>query len=304
MEKAKVVWYEVPQIKDNIDIFKRINMDKIPLTNAELIKAYFLNSSNFSNNDADKLKQLEIAMDWDRIEFALQNDEMWYFLNNESCETLNRIELILNAVKVIFNNKEEEYFDNDIDPIFNYGNDPYSTYRFFSERFEVDAHYEIEVNELDVILQKWKEVKNTFQIIENWFTDRVLYHKVGYLIATGTDIKELLSETRHETKETLIYVLNEKISRKIKCDNLEKLKYEKGKENTLIKNILLFHNIQTMLDNKKSTHRFPFVQYKDEKWDIEHIHTVAEELPENKELRIDWLKQTIDFIKEQSLEYI
>jgi hypothetical protein len=80
---TKVIWYETSKIDDSIDIFTRINSGKIPLTNAELIKALFLNSSNFAKADSEKLrlKQLEIASEWDRIEYALQDDSFWYFIN-------------------------------------------------------------------------------------------------------------------------------------------------------------------------------------------------------------------------------
>ena len=44
----------------------RINIGKIPLTNSELIKALFLNSSNFQNQESKlRLRQLEIATEWD-----------------------------------------------------------------------------------------------------------------------------------------------------------------------------------------------------------------------------------------------
>ena len=82
-DSTKVIWYEVSTNEDSIDIFTRINSGKIPLTNAELIKALFLNSSNFAKADSEKLrlKQLEIASEWDRIEYTLQDDSFWYFIN-------------------------------------------------------------------------------------------------------------------------------------------------------------------------------------------------------------------------------
>ena len=72
---TKVIWYESYE-NDSIAIFTRINKGKIPLTNAELIKALFLNSSNFNRNYNEKvrLKQLEISSEWDRIESYLQDD--------------------------------------------------------------------------------------------------------------------------------------------------------------------------------------------------------------------------------------
>ena len=116
---SKVIWYEVSSDKNAIDIFTRINMGKIPLTNAELIKALFLNSSNVPNCDTDKLKlkQVEIASEWDRMEYSLHNKELWYFINKEENELSTRIEYIFNLMK-------------DIDGV-NNGNDQYSTFRFF-----------------------------------------------------------------------------------------------------------------------------------------------------------------------------
>ena len=115
--------------KDAIEIFTRINMGKIPLTNSELIKALFLNSSNFPNSEAEeiRLRQLEIASEWDRIEYSLQNEELWYFINNSENELLTRIEHIFNIMRNI------EGVQN--------GNDQYSTFRFFSEKFKTCLLY-------------------------------------------------------------------------------------------------------------------------------------------------------------------
>jgi len=79
---TKVIWYETDS--DSVEVFTRLNVGKIPLTNAELIKALFLNKTNFIElNDKDKakirLQQIEISTEWDRMEYALQNDSLWYF---------------------------------------------------------------------------------------------------------------------------------------------------------------------------------------------------------------------------------
>ena len=65
-------------------MFTRLNIGKISLTNAELIKALFLNRSNFNMGDDGyiQLRQREIASEWDNIEYALQDDEFWLFLHN------------------------------------------------------------------------------------------------------------------------------------------------------------------------------------------------------------------------------
>lgn len=267
LERTKVIWYEVSSEKDAnaIEIFTRINMGKIPLTNAELIKALFLNSSNFQSSDSEKirLRQLEIASEWDRMELALQNDEFWYFVNNSENELPTRIEFIFDVMKNIDGN--------------DYGNDQYSTFRFFSEKFKSKNKDEIDRN--------WKEIKRIFQTIEEWFTDRELYHKIGYLIATGEEIKELLKEVRNKRKQEFSNLIDIKIAEKVECDNLEELEYG----NKLIKNILLLHNIKTMLSNENETSRFPFNIYKKEKWDIEHIHAIATKVKVKEEDQKSWL---------------
>lgn len=86
--------------EDNpITVFTRLNIGKISLTNAELIKALFLNSSNFKtgNEDRMRLRQIEIANEWDNIETSLQNNKLWYFLSDEQKED-NRIEYIFNLM--------------------------------------------------------------------------------------------------------------------------------------------------------------------------------------------------------------
>ena len=84
-KNVKVIWYDVSDenTSDNfaIDIFTRLNIGKIPLTNAELVKALFLQKGNFQESKAI-LKQLQIASEWDSIEKTLQNNAFWYFIYN------------------------------------------------------------------------------------------------------------------------------------------------------------------------------------------------------------------------------
>ncbi|MEJ5317036.1 MAG: DUF262 domain-containing protein [Tenuifilum sp.] len=267
LESTKVIWYEVSSEKDAIEIFTRINMGKIPLTNAELIKALFLNSSNFPDSDTEeiRLRQLEIASEWDRMEYSLQNDEFWYFINNSDNELPTRIEFLFNIMK-------------NIDGVKN-GNDQYSTFRFFSEKFKSKSKDEIDTN--------WKEIKRIFQTIEEWFTDRELYHKIGFLISANSDITELLKEVKNKQKQEFRKLLDIKIAEKVECENLEELEY--GKHSDLIRKILLLHNIQTMLNNKNETIRFPFERYKKEKWDIEHIHAIATKVKVKSKDQKTWL---------------
>ncbi len=272
---SKVIWYKVSSEKDAIEIFTRINMGKISLTNAELIKALFLNSSNFPNCEPEKLKlkQLEIASEWDRMEYLLQNKELWYFINKDKNTLPTRLEYIFNLMK-------------EIQGVSN-GNDQYSTFRFFSEKFKTKSQKEVEDN--------WQEIKRLFQTIEEWFNDRELYHKTGFLIAIGEGLKNLITKAKTRTKKEFKLYLNTRITDKVKCEDLQTVEYG---NNGLIRNVLLLHNIQTMLDNKNESSRFPFDRYKNEQWDIEHIHAIATKVKVKKEQQNEWLNK--NFIQTKS----
>ncbi|MDV4131444.1 hypothetical protein CMT25_14945 [Elizabethkingia anophelis] len=261
-DSTKVIWYETSKNEDSIDIFTRINSGKIPLTNAELIKALFLNSSNFPNADTEKLrlKQLEIASEWDRIEYSLQNDSFWYFINKSENNLATRIEFIFN----LMSNKQSD--------------DKYSTFYFFNEKFKTKLENEI--------IDNWHEIKKYFQTLEEWFNDRELYHKIGCLIATGTNIKNILNEKKEKSKTAFANWINQEIQSKFRKVNFEEVEYNGG----YVREILLLHNIQTMLNNENETNRFPFDRYKKEFWDVEHIHAIATEVKVKRENQADWLK--------------
>lgn len=260
---AKVIWYESNE-DDPIAIFTRINIGKIPLTNAELIKALFLNSSNFDKTERIKQKQFEISTEWDSIEHSLQKNEFWYFLNGDKVST-NRIELIFNLM-----NDEKDQSDN------------YSTFRYFNRKFKTR-------NE-DVIKDNWQEIKKYHQRFIEWYYERDLYHKIGYLVAIDSiTIKELFDESTQLTKTAFREYLDKKIKENLKKVSLEDLQY--GDKN--VKKVLLLYNILTMLNNKNDNSYFPFDIYKNEKWDIEHITSVTDTIPLNK---TQWLNDAKMFI--------
>ncbi|MBW7843836.1 MAG: DUF262 domain-containing protein [Ignavibacterium sp.] len=302
---TKVIWYETSKSEDSIDIFTRINSGKIPLTNAELIKALFLNSSNFPNSDTEKLhlKQLEIASEWDRIEYTLQDDSFWYFINKKENNLATRIEFIFNLMYEVAKEDDKEVSDRKHLNIKSeeqikerqkthltieekYGNDKHSTFRFFNEKFKTKEGNEITNN--------WQEIKKHFQTLEEWYNDRELYHKVGYLIAIGTDIKNILKEKSEKSKTEFANWINEEIKVEFRNVNLEEVEYN-GKN---VREILLLHNIQTILNNENETNYFPFDRYKKEFWDVEHIHAIATEVKVKQENQIEWLKN--NFIKTEN----
>ena len=72
---------------------------------------------------------------------------------------------------------------------------------------------------------------------------------------------------------------------------LDELQYSE-KEN--VRKVLLLYNILTMLKSEKDNSYFPFNLYRSEKWDIEHITSIKNNMPEKN--REDWLNDAKIFI--------
>jgi hypothetical protein len=270
---SKVIWYE-SRNENPISIFTRINIGKIPLTNSELIKALFLNSSNFigSENDELRLKQLEIASEWDKIEHRLQDNRFWYFLTGSNTQN-NRIEFIFNLM-----NEEKDT------------NDPYATFRFFSKKFKNSTKETIEKN--------WKLVKAYFQRFDEWYNERVWYHKIGYLVTIeATSIQELYLKSSELSKKDFGNLLDKMISSSMKKVSLDNLQYSDKDD---VRKTLLLYNILTMLNSSKDNSYFPFDLFKNESWDIEHITSIKDAIPDKN--RESWLKDAKVFIDTTNTE--
>jgi len=277
LNNSKVIWYETNE-EDAVQIFTRINMGKIPLTNAELIKALFLNSSNFKTkegkNDEEKkaigdkirLKQLEIANEWDFIEYSLHNEEFWLFINKDENEKDTRIEFLFELIVGLPKGKNKDNKDfKSFEEYYKETGDNYYSFREFDKKF-------IDRSEKEIV-DNWKQAKRYFQTLQDWFDNRELYHKIGFLVTMGEDMKKLIDNSQTKNKSEFIEFINEKITDKFKKVQLADIEYNKGD----VTQILLLYNIQTMLNNKKENSRFSFNRYKKEKWDIEHIHAKASE---------------------------
>ncbi len=255
LNKVKFIWYEIEK-EDAIKVFTRLNIGKIPLTDAELVKALFLNRSyyNMSDKDADK-KRLEIASDWDKIECTLQNDEFWMFIHDKGYDKPTRIDFILDIIR----KKDKENGNK-------YKNDEHATFRYFFDSFSEKAKDKTQEN--DWISNEWQKVKKYFQIFNEWYNDYRLYHYIGYLIDNDyTSINNLIdiwegsikgkgktndAETKTITKSDFVSSIMEIIKKKVFdnewAKNLDNYLYDEDKAaKSVCRPILLLHNIETII---------------------------------------------------------
>lgn len=289
IHRTKVIWYESVD-EDPIKVFTRLNIGKISLTNAELIKALFLNRSNFhvSNDSHLKLRQQEIASEWDNIEYTLQNDEFWLFLHEDCYNRPTRIDFIFD---LICEQKVLGEFGN-------IGTDEYKTFRYFYEYFKSKSSN---------IENCWRIVKSYSQTFNEWFNDVELYHYIGYLIHQGEKMDELCKKWNEEkSKEDFIAKLKVLIKEKIrKCNDLNKqYEVDGGSAKTTCKPLLLLHNIQTVVNQNNQLkskeeyklpvfYKFPFHLFKKENWDVEHIDSNTTNGLEKEKDQKEWLKYSV-----------
>ncbi len=268
-EDVKIIWYEVGENEDAISLFTRLNIGKIPLTSAELVKAMFLSSNNAG--DIDRKKQEEISLQWDNMEKELHNDSLWYFLTNRTnTRYQTRIDLILDLISGRPSDNREKY------------------YTFF----KID-----EFGKTMPLDDLWRKIQQTFLVLKDWYENHELYHKIGYLIAsedkTLQDIfKMSIGKTKKEFRSSLDSCIRESIAIK---SNYADLSYEKPLDYKKISTLLLLFNVESVRQNGEHTQWFPFDKFKfDSKgvvsWSLEHIHAQQSEGLRTQEMWKEWLK--------------
>lgn len=304
LNKVNFIWYDISG-EDEIAVFTRLNIGKIPLTDSELIKALFLNRTNFCSklNVEDKwleIKQHDIASEWDWIENALQNDEFWAFLHDVNYSKPTRIDFILDLIK---NNDKYKLYKNEegknkkeaqlCNKVLKekIGNDEHATFRYFNEAFLSRR----EIGSDEWLDELWNKVKDYYKVFNEWYQDYRLYHYVGYLTTIEGEkfnVSSYVDEWNKKTKSEFVQYIKSKIVESLKSKKwMEKLPDcrfdEDGSPNkTETVGILLLHNIETIIQqndklvaeskyNLPNFSKFPFHLYKREKWQVEHIRPNA-----------------------------
>ncbi len=106
--------------------------------------------------------------------------------------------------------------------------------------------------------------------MSDWFDDRDLYNKIGFLVRFDKSVKiyTLIQEYEGKKKSDFRTYIEKKIKESVKDIKLKDITFDDKKQ---VCKILLLFNIETILGNKESNIRFQFDKYQTQKWDIEHI---------------------------------
>ena len=271
--KTKVIWYEVGDDEDPISLFTRLNIGRIHLTNAELIKALLL--KNYDGDVVDRERQ-ERSLQWDDIEKNLRcdNDELWYFITSKKSDGYpTRIELLFDMMANKKDNERDRYF----------------TFFWFENEIKQRG-----------VKNVWEDILRNFLQIKEWYADRVMYHKIGYLISSDSaSMADILNIAKGRRKSELLQEIKTLIANSINFklkegDTYSDLNYEKNYKE--INKLLLLFNVESIIA-EEVYQRFPFGKYNTAEWSLEHIHAQNSQGLKNKDTQIEWIKMHIKSVK-------
>lgn len=274
---VKFIWYDVTEEIDNGQIspeekFSNLNIGKIGLTNAELIKALFLH--NVSGNESEALR---IATEWDNIEHALQDDNFWAFIYGKNDgRYATRIEFLFDIIQKKAPDETNDYF----------------TFNKYIDKIKEDAASR---STFDIIKELWRKVSDKYHLFKGWYDDKKLYHIIGYLRYKKvriSDIEAIYYNPENEDMPTVYAKLKEKALADAQDLELRSLTYTDN--HNKIFDLLTLFNILSIIDCEKESVRFLFSDFYGHSWDIEHVRS---QTPKNLDGdgRKDWIVCNLEY---------
>lgn len=317
-KKICFLWNEIGQAEEDdeketnyvIERFSNLNAGKIPLTESELIKAYFIDF--LSKESKDKIA--EFSLQWEEIEKGLNSKEFWSFISSGKYEE-TRIDYLFRIYLYSYRRVTGEVIGL---------SEQHASSRKICEILKENDACEI-----------WNQVVQIYDTLKDWFNDYYFYHMIGLIIAIEeNDASEIVEEiyaqftkdNKTDFKEYLKKRVREEACYKIPFGDMQKdwaksssldivlegteekeISYIKNK--SLIKPILLLFNISLLvnaysINSDNATERFPFLIYKCKETPIEIEHINPHHLEGKKANRAvyspdekkTWAEQTISII--------
>jgi hypothetical protein len=264
-DSVRVIWYEAPHGLDSTALFTRLNVGRIPLTDAELVKALILSRSRNGEGRSDRSH--EIAAQWDGIERELRAPELWSFVTGVRDEdSPTRITLLLDTIAGGPTGRERSLFH---------------TFDTLQQKIDESGPQYV-----------WNEILDLHALVRGWYDNRDLYHKIGYLVAVGHRFGELVPLARDCTKSAFEASLDDHIRRSLDLtpSAVTELSYESAAGRDKCASVLLLMNVETVRRMNAPLERYSFHLYGLGSWSLEHIHAQNAESLTKAEQWKEWLR--------------
>lgn len=304
LNNVKVIWYEIPDDECEIDVFERMNIGKIQLTEAEKIKALFLSTKVCGNKDNVKDK----AKIWYEAEMDARknNDKLYCLFQNIKQEDIQMSEVSNDSTGKVLGE-----LNDDVQRVFVYlnsiaenNNENESLFEYYYKRFKSK---ELETD--------WKNFESCHTIYLNLIENnndyyfRFLYHLIGFIINqsinkyTARNIW-LTFNSKKNNIQSMYNHFKDMIVARIKkyIDELASLSFLDKNEKNKIYEALLLYDILLYQEDISSAQVFPFNRFKLDKYSLEHIHaqksSIVKDKRHSKEL-YNWLYDIYKFYEEE-----
>lgn len=268
-----VIWHELEDTGSStdkaIETFANINANKIPLTDAELIKAVLMQA--YGKLAADKedevipaaavLQEATFANQWETIERGLNKNDFWCFFVKKTGGYKTRIDLLFEiwlATEGV-----------------SLSSDDHALYRAVLAKLLTDG-----------VEQLWHSVVTIYETLQDWHRDYYTYHMIGACSLLGKKesnanfvcnlYQAYNQKTQSQFRNKLKDLLKERYDAVMKKPGtIRSLSYENFYDET--KSVLLLFNIALLLNTyhicpSSTAERFPFDYYKLTGIEIEHIN--------------------------------
>lgn len=205
-KQTKVIWYELDDnMSDCYEVFRNINNGKIPLTDAELVKAMLLNSKLFApqaggninidreiRNAIIRRDQERYARLWNDIQHDLCDNRLWSFITgNHDFKTPTRIDFLLQLAVM----KSSGSISAEPGMLFEY--------------------YEKELSQLKTITEEreyaenvFESIRKLFRTIQDWYETPIYFNYIGMIMTYTNKLKASEDENRKIRLETLVCLMN------------------------------------------------------------------------------------------------
>lgn len=260
LEQTKFIFYNVGDVSEEQehDIFNNLNSGKIALTNAELIKALFLNKVGKEDVAHREIEQRLLADEFDQIERTLRQDDFWYFLAGNTEKPSSCINLLFDLM--LESSVQNGKYRTD---------EPFRTFFYFNDLINGNES-EYSYKESKII---WEKVRKVFHIMEGWFNDSAMYNLIGYHRAAngGKTLCEVYKKFCEEkSKKGFKKWLVDECKNHIDYpDGFMQLRYDENKDKVF--NLLLLFNIATLNERPQEAVKFSFANLHTYNWNVEHI---------------------------------
>ena len=288
---VRLIEYKLEDDSKPIEVFLRLNQGKIPLTDAELVKALLLQADQYAQDDLPLIQpQLDlIASEWYEVERALAQADRWAFIapsGHRQSDT--RIDLLLELVARRLELRRRSAKEM-LDERERYKHPCYLVFALWLEQQKEEGKKRIEsVREL------WEHIMSVYQHIAEWYDSHILYHYIGYLTNQGAEtLSNLIQQAEERGRDDFEEYLRRAIGGLLSCEPSD-MSYEGDRAK--VHQLLLLHSVHLAIQAGYEQSRFPFSQHRDGvkgAWSLEHIRPQNPECPQTEAACSDWIKENI-----------